>query len=988
MTVLNKKHRLPRRRIAERQVAGALALAQGENPRFTLLRDRFPALAVETANHAFVATDLRGRITNWNGAAETLFGWSSEEMLDGDLAELLIAERDREVLRTGLRRFLHTRSSQVIGKPIELAAQSREGQEIPVEISIWPTTIKGEVTFQAFLRDISDQKVHAQAEQHETTLANLLQTITAAANKATSPEEAVKLCLKYVCQQGGFQLAHLYLADKATMELTCTEVWHDSDPGRFVEFRKVSESISDWRALSIPGLVLSERKSQWFEVFTDARRLPNFVRFAPAQRAGIRSAFAFPLMAGNHILGVLEFFSTDLLPCDEKLMNIAGQIGAQIGYVIMRERLDASLREAKEIAEKATQAKSAFLASMSHEIRTPMNAILGMAELLAESPLNPEQTRYVEVFQQAGASLLALINDILDLSKIESGNFILENIAFNLRDVCERAINLVRPGTAAKEITLEARFDPEVPMAVLGDPTRLQQVLLNLLGNAKKFTERGGGIVLTVGPHRSRQVGQVEFEVSDTGIGIAPDKLNTIFVDFQQGDSSTTRKYGGTGLGLGISKRIVELMRGNISVESTLGKGSTFRFSATFEASELPDAQQSAALEDLRGKRLLVVDDDSTNRLIFCKTLQSCGFKIMAVANASQASTELREASQNRKPFSAVLLDVNMTSADGFQVAAQVRAAAPDVPILMLTSDNGAGETAKFEALGISHYAVKPVPRAELLRSIAAAVRGKNPSKSQALGNAAPAARKTGVEHDGLSILVAEDSSANRFLVEAYLRRSAHRLTFVENGREALDLVRQRSFDLVLMDIQMPIMDGLSATRLIREWELAEKRPPTPILALTANALASDMEAAYEAGCDKHLSKPLSKQRLLSALDEYSPALLAEKEEPVSVFVDVPEGLEELVPIYLAELRKDSATLLTLLDKADFSGIRRIGHNLKGTGTSYGFEKVSHLGELMGTAAKNEDLARLATTLQELAQYLNSVQVRAIDSPVLPPRSS
>jgi signal transduction histidine kinase/CheY-like chemotaxis protein/HPt (histidine-containing phosphotransfer) domain-containing protein len=725
----------------------------------------------------------------------------------------------------------------------------------------------------------------------------------------------------------------------------------------------------------LPALVLSERKAQWFD---DLGPLAKFVRFRAAQRAGIRSTFAFPITAGEHILGVLEFFSTDSLPCDEKLMHLSAAIGAQIGYVVMRNRLDASLREAKEAAEAATRAKSAFLASMSHEIRTPMNAILGMAELLAASPLNLEQTRYVEVFQQAGSNLLTLVNDILDLSKIESGNFILESIPFNLPEVCERAVNLVSAEATAKEITLTARFDPQLPVKLLGDPTRLQQVLLNLLGNAKKFTERGGAIVLTVRPHCSGRFGHVEFEVSDNGIGIAEDKLASIFEDFQQVDSSTTRKYGGTGLGLGISKRLVQLMGGEISVESKLELGSTFRFAACFESFAAQNAPITADLHDLRGKRVLLVDDDAANRQTFRKMLQSWGFRVTDVASARRALAELAEAGETGDPLSVVLLEVNVLDADGFQAVAQLRDVAPNVPILMLTPSGCPVEKAKFQSLGISHYAVKPLLHAELRRLMADTLRLKMANEAPPLPEprSIPAPETPARQH-GLRILVAEDSSANRFVVEAYLAHSGHQLTFAVNGKEALASIQRQAFDLVLMDVQMPVLDGLAATRLIRDWERLQGKSPVPILALTANGLASDIKAAREAGCDEHLAKPLSKQRLLSAIENHWPAASP-------VFAAIPPGFENLVPKYLAGVRRDVRTLARMLARAEFPGIQRICHNLKGAGTSYGFETVSNLGELMETAAKKADTPSLTTGLRALSEYLDSLKSRGHRKPAKP----
>jgi PAS domain S-box-containing protein len=631
---------------------------------------------------------------------------------------------------------------------------------------------------------------------------------------------------------------------------------------------------------------------------------------------------------------------------------------------------------ARERAEAANRAKSGFLAAMSHEIRTPMNAILGMADMLWESQLNTDQRQYVEVFRRAGSNLLTLINDILDLSKIEAGNFELESVAFDLEEVIDQVMELCSPKAQSKGIVLLSHLSPGLTTGLIGDPTRLRQVLINLLGNAIKFTD-SGEIVLSVQNDESGQSGRIAFAVSDTGIGIAPEKLSVIFDDFTQADSSTTRRYGGTGLGLGISQRLVESMGGRLMATSRLGKGSTFRFAALFVPTPQAHQKTPAAVEDFSGRRVLLIDDNATNRLILRETLEAWALVSEECNAPDQALAAVAGAVAKGLPYSLVIVDNHMPQMSGFEVAAKIRRIAPDLPMIMLASDTQPGDAERRREVGLSGYGRKPVTRADLLRLICNAL--AVPREGEPKLTAIPRNQNGTGLSTGLRILVAEDSPDNRLLVQAYLKRTSHTLTFVEDGKAAVEQFQAGGFDLILMDIQMPVMDGLAAARAIRLTEQERGLTPVAIVALTANARPEDMKESRDAGCNAHLSKPISKQKLLAAIDEYGPhsqlAALSTAVEAGSIRIQIQEGFEELTRGYLAARRGELIEMARLLAASDFDGLRILGHNMKGTGDSYGFPELTRIGGLLESSAAKGDRGAVGADLSELARYLAKVQL-------------
>jgi PAS domain S-box-containing protein len=541
------------------------------------------------------------------------------------------------------------------------------------------------------------------------------------------------------------------------------------------------------------------------------------------------------------------------------------------------KRTETKLERAREAADEANAAKSDFLATMSHEIRTPMNAIVGMAELLGDTPLSEEQQRYVSIFRSAGESLLTLINDILDLAKIEAGHLELDLREFDLEEAIDQIADVLAIRAREKGLELLTQVAPDMPARVVGDPDRLRQVLVNLVGNAIKFTERGHVLIKVDRPEGAHD-GQVRFSVTDTGIGIPEDKLAKIFEAFTQADSSTTRRYGGTGLGLTISRRLVTLMGADLDVSSTPGKGSTFDFTATL--GEAAGVESPAPADVLAGVRVLLVDDNETNTLILRGYLAEAGAQVDQASGGHEALAKAR----GPVPYDLVLTDMRMPDMTGLEVTEQILRddAAGRPAVIVVTSEHRAGDLQRARDAGAAALIMKPVRKRDLLSAAASALsRGgaATPVVVEDIGagdeaTATPRPAKPAADVHPMHILLAEDTADNRLLVGAYLKRTPNALDFAEDGAQAVEMFRAAAvgepYDLVLMDMQMPIMDGYAATAEIRRIESELSLPHTAIVALTAFALAEEAEAALHAGCDEYLTKPIKKAPLLEAIARYA----------------------------------------------------------------------------------------------------------------------
>jgi signal transduction histidine kinase/PleD family two-component response regulator len=651
----------------------------------------------------------------------------------------------------------------------------------------------------------------------------------------------------------------------------------------------------------------------------------------------------------------------------------------------------AQLESARQEAEAANHAKSQFLATMSHELRTPLNGVLGMTRLLLSTELTSQQRRYVRTAQTSAEVLLRLINDILDFSKIEAGKLDLEAIDFDLRYAAESVVELVAHEARQKGLELACSVEPEVPLRVRGDPGRIRQVLTNLASNAVKFTERGEVLLKATRAAETDRHLTVRFAVSDTGVGIPPDRLARLFRSFSQVDSSTTRKYGGTGLGLAISKRLCEMMGGQIGVESSPGQGSTFWCTMVLE--KLPQATEPRPnTAGLRGSRILVVDDNAMCCDVLAQMLTAWDCEVHAVASGPAALDALRAAATAKTPFRLAIIDMQMPGMTGDQLGRTIRADAElsSLPLLLLTHLGETMELSRLWAAGFVDCLSKPVLQSHLLEAVLKVFTGAGASAPPEGQAAEPqsARRPRPRTTSGASrarILLAEDHEINQDLVAEILRRDGYDCDIVGDGKQAVEAVLRRPYDLVLMDCHMPVMDGLRATQLIREKEragqLAGRRPgPLPIIALTANAMNGDRDSCLAAGMTDYISKPFYPEQVIQRVEaNLAPAQLAEATltpPATTAPYDVSDllqrclGNRKLLERTLGKFKKrlphDVEQIEQSVAARDAEQLTRLAHGLKGAAASISAAGLRAVADRLEGLGRQADLNGARACLAEL----------------------
>ncbi|MBD3234424.1 MAG: response regulator [candidate division Zixibacteria bacterium] len=915
-------------------------------------QERYKSI-VENTNEVIMLTDVNSVIVYISPACERVFGYAHEELVGMQLQivhpdDINIVQQMHSRIRDGKR-----------GSNVEYRIMQSSGDSKWVSHS-WSTIMKnGKVRMiVSVVRDIQERKKAEEALRASELL-----------NRTTI--DAMDYAI-YVVDPD----LRITLANKSMINL-CAEIGLCAD---------------------IVGSVLPEA----FPFLTD-KVIDEYLSVFKTKQAFYNEETT--ILQGREIIT-----STQRLPVVED--GEVARVVTVLQDITERRKAEEELKEAKDVAEAASKAKSEFLANMSHEIRTPMNGIIGMTELTLDTRLTLEQKEYLDLVKTSADNLLFIINDILDFSKVEAGLMELESIRFSLRSTVESAIDTLVFKAQEKGIELINYIDPVVPDSLAGDPTRLRQIIINLVGNAIKFTEEGEVVFKVETELKEDSLYSYHFSVADTGIGIPEERIDMIFESFTQADGSTTRKYGGTGLGTTISKQLVELMGGEMWIESpsnsseTGGPGTTFHFRIEFETQQ-PTTEDSALNScNMDGNRVMIVDDNETNRRFLSVLLGNWGFTTTAVSQGDEALKTLSESVVDEQPYNLVILDMLMPGMDGFTVARKIRSQPQyrDIRIMVLTSAGQRGDGEQCKEIGIEAYLTKPVKQKILRNALSKALSSGSANKSSENELITKHSLTDGMPR--LNILLAEDNPVNQRLALKLLEKRGHSVTVVDDGEQAVRKYEMETFDLILMDVQMPNMDGLSATQAIRELENATNKR-IPIIAMTAHAMKGDREKCLDAGMDEYISKPITPRELFLTIEKYVRLSDRRSEQTrgdkvsidtqdrrvfdKKVALERVEGDEEILSEVVVLFLNDYENLLSKIRQAaesdDFDTLKRTAHTLKGAAGNIGAESVYSTAYQLENIGENKNLddaekavSMLQKELDKLIPLLESMAKEGADA--------